>query len=60
MKLEIFVDGNPIFSITDTCDPLLGGIMAMECVGFALNKIKERDSLSENSFLNLLGDSRPL
>jgi hypothetical protein len=33
----------------------------MECVGYALDKIKERDSIPENSFSNALGaDSRPL
>ena len=81
MNVEIFVDGKPIFTITDTSDPLFGVCIhgcldaygysyhehkgtfteAMECAGYALDKIKERDSLLENSFLDALGgDSRSL
>jgi hypothetical protein len=76
MNVEIFVDGKPIFTITDTSEPLLGVCIqgcldaygysyhdhrntfteAMECIGYALDKIKERDSIRENSLLNSIGD----
>jgi hypothetical protein len=77
MNVEIFVDGKPIFTITDSFDPISGVCIhgcldafgysyhdhrdsfteAMECVGYALDKIKERDSIPENSFSNALGSS---
>ena len=81
INVEILVDGKPIFTITDSFDPLLGVCIhgcldaygyeyhdhrnsfteAMECVGYALDKIKERDAISQNSFKNAVGDdSRPL